>query len=138
VNLIRTSYKKGGKKMKLTFFCQAANQNAPSEPKEKKTEGQLNLCIRPGENASPVTEPKYMPLYTKANDRLLSPTGTQRESKLFMAGIATPCPTKPKSKTTTKIKSHNQNQKPQPKSQTKTKMKPKLMGVRSDPMKEEN
>lgn len=74
----------------LTYFCQEANQTAPSEPNEKKTEGQLNLCIRPGENANPVTEPKYIPLYTKASDLLRSRTGTQRDSKLFIAGIATP------------------------------------------------
>ena len=74
----------------LTYFCQEANQIAPSEPNEKNTEGQLNLCIRPGENANPVTEPKYIPLYTKASDLLRSRTGTQRDSKLFIAGIATP------------------------------------------------
>jgi hypothetical protein len=64
---------------------------APRDPNEKKTEGQLNLWIKPGENASPVTDPKYIPLYTKANERLRSLTGTQRDSKLFIAGIATPC-----------------------------------------------
>jgi hypothetical protein len=74
-------------------FCHEANQRAPRQPNEKKTEDQLNLWIRPGENASPVTDPKYIPLYTKANERLRSSTGTQRDSKLFIAGIATPSPT---------------------------------------------
>jgi hypothetical protein len=77
----------------FTNFCHEANQRAPREPNEKKTEDQLNLWIRPGENASPVTDPKYIPLYTKANERLRSSTGTQRDSKLFIAGIATPSPT---------------------------------------------
>ena len=77
---------------KLTFFCQAQNQSALSDPNEKKTDGQLYLWIRPGEKASPVTEPKYIPLYTKAKDLLLSRTGTHRDSKLFIAGIATPWP----------------------------------------------
>nr|GMD22277.1 hypothetical protein Iba_chr08aCG9270 [Ipomoea batatas]GMD23819.1 hypothetical protein Iba_chr08bCG8940 [Ipomoea batatas]GMD27104.1 hypothetical protein Iba_chr08dCG10580 [Ipomoea batatas] len=38
----------------------------------------------------PVTDPRYIPLYTRANDLLLSETGTHFERRLFIAGMATP------------------------------------------------
>lgn len=44
-----------------------------------------------GETANPVTEPRYMPLYTSESALLLSDTGIHLESILFIAGIATPC-----------------------------------------------
>lgn len=44
-----------------------------------------------GEKANPVTEPRYMPLYTSASDLLLSDTGIHFDIILFIAGIATPC-----------------------------------------------
>lgn len=44
-----------------------------------------------GDRANPVTEPRYMPLYTSESALLLSDTGIHLESILFIAGIATPC-----------------------------------------------
>lgn len=49
------------------------------------------MLIRKGEKARPVTEPRYIPLYTSARDLLLSETGIHLERMLFMAGMATPC-----------------------------------------------
>jgi hypothetical protein len=40
-----------------------------------------------------VTDPRYIPLYTKARDLLLSETGIHLERMLFIAGMATPCKT---------------------------------------------
>lgn len=37
-----------------------------------------------------MTDPRYIPLYTRANDLLLSATGTHLDRIVFMAGIATP------------------------------------------------
>lgn len=49
------------------------------------------MWIITGETAKPVTDPRYMPLYTNARDLLLSETGIHFDNKLFIAGIATPC-----------------------------------------------
>jgi len=51
------------------------------------------LLINRGDKARPVTDPRYIPLYTKARDLLLSETGIHLERMLFIAGIATPCKT---------------------------------------------
>jgi hypothetical protein len=51
------------------------------------------LLIKKGEKARPVTEPRYIPLYTNARDLLLSETGIHLERMLFIAGMATPCQT---------------------------------------------
>lgn len=75
---------------KNTLVAHVVNQTSPRDPNEKKTDGQPNLCISKGENASPVTDPRYIPLYTRDNDLLLSDTGTHFERILFIAGIATP------------------------------------------------
>jgi hypothetical protein len=48
------------------------------------------LLIKKGEKARPVTEPRYMPLYTNERDLLLSETGIHLERMLFIAGMATP------------------------------------------------
>lgn len=51
------------------------------------------MLINRGEKPRPVTDPRYIPLYTKARDLLLSETGTHLERMLFIAGMATPCKT---------------------------------------------
>ena len=50
------------------------------------------MLINCGENPSPTTLPVYIPLYTNARLRDLSPTGTHLLIILFIAGIATPSP----------------------------------------------
>lgn len=74
----------------LTLLSHNANQILPREPNEKNTDDHPKLLIKTGEKANPVTEPRYMPLYTSASDLLLSETGIHLESILFIAGIATP------------------------------------------------
>jgi hypothetical protein len=74
----------------ITLLCHTANQTVPREPKEKKTDGHPYWCIKNGEKAKPVTDPRYIPLYTSANDLLLSATGIHFDKILFIAGIATP------------------------------------------------
>ena len=49
------------------------------------------MLINRGDKARPVTDPRYIPLYTKARDLLLSETGIHLERMLFIAGMATPC-----------------------------------------------
>lgn len=46
----------------LTLLTHRANQTVPREPNEKKTDGQPNVWINIGENARPVTDPRYIPL----------------------------------------------------------------------------
>ena len=78
------------KEESITLASHIANQMLPKEPKEQNTEGQPNLWIRAGDKPNPVTEPRYMPLYTKESALLLSDTGIHFEIILFIAGIATP------------------------------------------------
>eukprot|EP00955_Chlamydomonas_euryale_P090181 364517-Chlamydomonas_euryale.AAC.7 len=72
--------------------CHAKNQKMPSEPNPWKTDGQPSATISCGDTDSPMIEPTNIPEYTSESDRDRSLTGTQRESMLFIAGIATPSP----------------------------------------------
>mmetsp|Transcript_19014 Transcript_19014/g.48297 ORF Transcript_19014/g.48297 Transcript_19014/m.48297 type:complete len:290 (+) Transcript_19014:1348-2217(+) len=72
--------------------CQAANHTSPIAPNTWNTDGQPAATIICGEADSPMMEPQNMPLYTSDSERDRSLAGTHLDSRLFMAGMATPSP----------------------------------------------